>query len=239
MRVLLTRAEPDAGRTAAALAKLGHEAVPAPVTWIRHTGAALPPGRFDAVAATSHHAFGEGGASLDRGLAVFAVGRRTAEAARSAGFRDVRVGAGDASRLGDLLRLTLPRPARVLYLAARDRKPALETALASAGYGVAVAEVYAAEALDRWPLAACDALRGGTVDAALHYSRRGADLTLALAEQEGLEDAVLLLRHACLSRDAAEPLLTRRVPSVAIAERPDEEALLALLPGSPSVQPVR
>jgi uroporphyrinogen-III synthase len=228
MRVLITRPQPDAGRTAAALAERGHIAVLAPVTEIRTSGAALPGGSFDAIAATSHHAFAapEG---LDRRLPVFAVGGRTAAEARAAGFRDVRVGRGDAAGLADLLRLTLPRPARLLYLAGRDRKPLLEEAVAAAGYGIAVAEVYGAEPLPGWPAEAEAALRGRAVDAALHYSRRSVDLTLALAARTGLEDAVLLLRHFCLSGDCAEPLMERRAFSVAVADRPDEDALLALL----------
>ena len=229
MRVLVTRAAPDGERTATALAERGHEAVLAPVTEVRATGAPLPSGRFDAILATSHHAVAVGAEGLDRLLPVFAVGRRTAAAARAAGFRDVRVGAGDAAGLADLLRLTLPRRARLLYGAGRDRKPALEAALGAAGHDVAVAEVYAAEALDAWPAAVRDALRGGAVDAALHYSRRSAGLALALSAAGGLDAAFLSLRHLCLSDDCAAPLSERRASAVRIAERPDEEALLALL----------
>ncbi len=235
MRVLVTRAEPEAGRTAEALARRGHEAVPAPVTAFRRTGAALPGGRYDAVVATSHHAFAarsEGEDGVERARPVFAVGSRTAAAARAAGFRDVRVGAGDASGLADLLRLTLPRPARLLYLAGRDRKPVLEEALAAAGYGIAAVSVYAAEPVEAWPAAALAALRSGAVAAALHYSRRSADLALALAAREGVGDALLALRHLCLSADAAAPLLERGA-TVGIAGRPDEDALLALLADAP------
>ena len=230
MRILVTRAEADAASTATALAKRGHQAVLAPVTAIEPTGAAWPPGRFDAVMATSRHAFAAAlGTELDRVLPVFAVGHGTAAAARAAGFRDVRIGAGDAAALADLLRLTLPRPARLLYLAGRDRKAALEPALGAAGYEVSTVEVYAAEAVTDWPASTRDALREHRIDAVLHYSRRSADLAVALAHRAGLEDAFLLLRHVCLSGDCAELLMERRAASVAIADRPDEEALLAAL----------
>ena len=230
MRVLVTRPLPEAELTAAALAARGHAALLAPVTAIRPTGRALPPGPFDAVAATSHHAFAAAG-PLDRALPIFAVGRRTASAARAAGFRDVRIGRGDAAGLADLLRLTLPRPARLLYLAGRDRKPSLEAALAAAGHAVTAVETYAAEALAAWPAEVLEALRTRDLDAALHFSRRSTDLALRLAAAAGREDAFLLLRHLCLSGDCAEPLMERRAFSVAIADRPEEEALLALLDG--------
>ena len=229
LRVLVTRADEDAQRTAVALGKLGHTAVLAPATMIRALKAGLPHGTWNAFAVTSHHAFLDLEASLDRYRPVYAVGRRTAEAARAAGFRDVRVGTGDATRLADLLRLTLPRPARLLYLAGRDRKPVLEDTLIAAGYDIAVLETYAAEAVSEWPAAALEALRDSRVDAALHYSRRSVDLALALAKASGLADAVMSLHHLCLSEDCAEPLRTLGAASIAIAERPDEDALLALL----------
>ena len=230
MRVLITRSSADAERTAVAVLRLGHEPVLAPVTTIRREPRARPSGRFAAVVATSHHAFTEDDERHgERALPLFAVGGRTAEAARAAGFEDVRIAAGDAESLADLLRLTLPRPARLLYLAGRDRKPALAAALDAAGYRVETVEVYAAEAVERWPASALDALRSGSVDVALHYSRRSVEIALRLAEQDGLVDALLLIHHACLSADVAEPLRRRRAASIAVAERPDEDALLDLL----------
>lgn len=236
MRVLVTRAAVDAPRTVEALAARGHDAVRAPVTEVRATGAAVPWARADALAATSHHAFAALDANVDRSLPVFAVGRRTAEAARAAGFRDLRVGTGDAAGLATLLHLTLPRPARLLYLAGRHRKPDLEAALDAAGCAVEVAETYAAEAVERWPDAVLDALRGGRVDAALHFSRRSADLALGLADAAGLGDALLGLRHACLSADAAAPLLERGAAAVAWTEHPDEDSLMAVLAAAPALR---
>jgi uroporphyrinogen-III synthase len=229
VRVLITRSLADAERTAVAVARLGHEPVLAPVITIRRKPRARPSGRFDAVVATSHHAFEDGEPDRERRLPVFAVGGRTAEAARAAGFEDVRIAAGDAESLADLLRLTLPRPARLLYLAGRDRKPALETALQAAGYDVAVVEAYLAEAVERWPASTLHALRGGTIGIALHYSRRSLEIALRLADQDGLGDALLLLHHACLSADVAEPLRRRDAASIAVAARSDEDGLLALL----------
>ena len=153
MRVLVLRDRDAADETVAALARLGHEALLAPVIEIEPTAMPLPSGRFDALLATSRHAFthDRNAQRWGRRLPVFAVGRRTAEAARAAGFEDVRIGAGDGEGLSTLVRLTLPRPARLLYLAGRDRKRTLEGSLGVAGIGLEVAETYAAVALDHWP----------------------------------------------------------------------------------------
>lgn len=231
MRVLVLRDRGAADETAAALARLGHEALLAPVIDIEPTAMPLPPGRFDALLATSRHAFTLG---LDvqrwgKRLPVFAVGRRTAEAARAAGFDDVRIGAGDGEGLSTLVRLTLPRPARLLYLAGRDRKPTLEASLSGVGVKFEVTETYAAVPVDRWPEAVVESLRRGAVDAALHYSRRSAELALTMSERLGIGDAFLLLHHACLSADVAEPLLTAQAFAVAVAAKPDQDSLLALL----------
>ena len=141
----------------------------------------------------------------------------------------MRIGAGDGEGLSTLVRLTLPRPARLLYLAGRDRKPNLEPSLSAAGIDLEVVETYAAAPLDHWPEAVGRALRDGAIDAALHYSRRSAELALTMSERSGIGDAFLLLHHACLSADVAEPLMAAKAFAVAVAARPDEDSLLALL----------
>ena len=230
MRVLITRDAADAARTAEALARLGHEAVIAPALAIALRPLAPRARHPAALLATSHHAFaGALPEGIDRMAPVFAVGERTAEAARAAGFRDVRVGAGDGAGLVPLVLLTLPRPATLLYLAGRDRKPGIEAALVAAGCGVEVAEVYAAEPAEAWPAAAVGDLDGGAVAAALHYSRRSAGLALDLARRHGLIAPFLSLEHLCVSADAAEPLVAAGASAVAVAARPDEGSLLALL----------
>ena len=231
MRVLVTRDRDAAVETAAALARLGHGALLGPVIDITQTSMPLPSGSFDALLATSRHVFSHG---LDiqrwgKRRPVFAVGRRTAEAARAAGFDDVRIGAGDGEDLATLVSLTLPRPARLLYLAGRDRKPTLEASLSGAGIRLEVVETYAAVPVDHWPETVVKTLRDGGIDAALHYSRRSAELALTMSERLGVGDAFLLLHHACLSADVADPLLAAKAFAVAVAAKPDEESLLALL----------
>jgi len=62
-------------------------------------------GAFDAVVMTSANAARHGGAGLAQfsHLPLFAVGKATADAARAAGFADVRVGDGDAAAIGPQL----------------------------------------------------------------------------------------------------------------------------------------
>ena len=133
-RIALMRAEDDAEATAAELAARAFAVVMAPVIEIRALPAELPRGRFDALVATSPRAI-QALPEADRArwakVPLHVVGARAARVARVAGFALVGEPAADAAALAERLALTLPAGARLLYLAGRDRKPTLETALAA------------------------------------------------------------------------------------------------------------
>lgn len=232
---MVFRAPAAAAKTAALLTAAGHVVSLAPVTRVVTRPIEWPGGRFDAVLATSANAFST--KPPDEALLhrpVFAVGRATAEAARAAGFRDTRVATGDAAFLVTLVRLTLPRPGRLLYLAGHDRKPMTEALLTDAGYRIETIEAYAAEPVARWSEDMLAALRTGTVDAALHFSRRSAELALELASRHDIAARFLDLPHVCLSDDVAMPLRDAGARAVSVATRPDEAALLELLASRPA-----
>jgi uroporphyrinogen-III synthase len=228
LRILVTRAEEDARGTAERLARLGHQAVIASVIAIAPTNEPPPQTAPDALLLTSVHGVPVL-SGLDPGVPVFAVGTRTAQAARLAGMRDVREAAGDAGSLAALVRATLPSGADLLHVAGRDRKPEPGASLAAAGYGVSVWEAYAAEAALTLPEAARSALSAGVLDIALHYSRRSAGLLLALAEEAGLREPLLALHHLCLSEDVAAPLREAGAPRIRVATRPEERFLFAAI----------
>src|SRR5262245_11013669 len=124
MRLLLTRPEPDAARSAALLRGRGHTVLVAPLTRFEPIAADFA-GPFVAVLMTSANAARAAArhTRIDelRTLPVFAVGKRSAEAAHEAKFANVTSADG---ALGDLVRLAsarLPRGARALYLAGEDR----------------------------------------------------------------------------------------------------------------------
>lgn len=233
MEVVLTRARDDAEGSAARLAALGVSATIVPVTQILSLEWRAP-GRIDAVIATSRHAFAgfTGRDVAERAaltaLPLYAVGPATAAAAREVGFGDLRVAAGDAQALVDLLVLTNAR-GRALYLAGVDRKPAIEAALARMGLETALALAYEARALEwdaeaRGKIAA--AARNGA--AVLHYSRRGADLFVKQIDKAGLDQSLGRFLHFAISHDAAAPIQNRGL-RVVVANRPGEDGLFALL----------
>lgn len=232
MRVLVCRALADGASTARALTALGHEPILAPVLTIVPVPVAVPATPLDALLLTSAHGLaglGEADAGSLSLRPAYAVGGQTAAALRGRGFADVRIGTGNGAALVDLLRLTLPAPARLLYLAGRVHKPALPEALTRGGYGVVTLASYDAREVDAWPDAVVSRLRTGAIDACLHFSRRSAALALAMSRRADASVSFGRLRHLCLSADVASPLLESGCSTLLIADRPDEASLLQAL----------
>jgi uroporphyrinogen-III synthase len=227
MRVLLTRAKADAERTAARLEALAHTAVISPVIEIIHTGTTLPSGRFDAVIATSAHALTGGMRSLTH-IPLFAVGERTREAARRVDWKAPIHVSEDAKAFIAHLRAHSPDTRSVLYLAGRHRKPDIEAAARETGLELKIVETYVAREISSLSEDAERALRTGEFDGVLHYSRRSAELFIALAQRAGLWEQAAKLRHLALSPDVAEPLAAAGARTH-VAAHPDEDHLLALL----------
>jgi uroporphyrinogen-III synthase len=231
MRVLLTRAAEDAGATAERLRAMGHDPIVAPLGSVTTLRTAWPDPLPGALAVTSAHAL-PGLLPLPDGaitVPVFAVGERSAAAARAAGFAAVETGPGDGEALATLMAARLPPGGSVLYAAGRVRKPLLEAALGSAGLFVIVAETYAVEPVTTLPDEARAVLQDTRDVCALHYSRGTTERFVALARSAGLEDAVVAMRHLCLSADVAAPLHAAGARWVGIAGSPREPVLLDLV----------
>ncbi|MBE7184469.1 MAG: uroporphyrinogen-III synthase [Methylobacterium mesophilicum] len=223
-RVLVTRPKPDAARTAQALTEAGYEPVVLSLTQtVAVDGVGLPDVAVDAVAATSANALHFAPVSLLEpllDLPFFAVGPRTAQIARQAGFATVREGPGDAPRLA----ASLPPGLRsVLYLCGRVRRPDFEAALRKSGVTPVALETYDTRECVFSSEAARKVLRDRPVDAALLYSG------VAAHGFARLRDAVPGLFGAAIAF-ALSPRIAEAAGLDAFAPpQPNEEALLALL----------
>jgi uroporphyrinogen-III synthase len=233
MRVVVTRPQADGERTAAALEALGHEVLVAPLMRIEPVAADLA-GTWSAIVITSANALQAGSATAGRvkTLPVFAVGDRSAEAARQAGFAEVSSANGD---IEDLVRLVAARAvgakAPLLYLAGEDRTGDLVAQLAAHGVDAEMKVVYRIVA-EVFPPVLAAALESGDVDAVLHFSRRSAELFIQGAKASGVAGPAEDVRHLCLSSQVAEPLAG--ASRIAVAARPEEAALIALLRALPA-----
>lgn len=234
MRVLVTRPLPEAEATAARLLALGHEPLIVPLFRAEPVAADLAEAAV-ALAVTSPRTVAflpEPTIRAMRDSPAFAVGDRTAEALRLTGFRDVRSAAGDVHALAALIVAAgLPAGATVLSPGGDTRAGDLGAALASAGLRLVAPVVYRMVSEPLPPAALGEALVGKRLDAALHYSPNASAGFLRLVVQAGAGPAAASLGHVCLSEAVAAPLRDAGWRSIAVAARPDEDALLALLEG--------
>lgn len=215
--VLVLRPQPGAERTAARARALGLDPVVAPLFSVHALGWTPPPvAAVGAVMLTSANAARLAGDAMKSftGLPCYAVGATTATAAAEAGFADIRVGPGDGAALLALMAADGVRSA--FHPCGREHLP-----LKRAGIAILHVPVYAADAVDRLPDAAGEALGRGAI-ALIHSPRAGALLaTLVGAERAGVRIAAISAEAAAAVGDGWR--------SVAAAPRPRDEALLELV----------
>lgn len=234
MRLLLTRPEPEAARSALALIGRGHQALVAPLMTIEALAADFGPGPFVGVLATSANALRAiaehpQGAAL-RSLPLLTVGDHTARAGRMLGFHDIRSAAGDAQQLVALAAATfVDRDRPLLYLAGQDRAADLAGLLGSLGCAVRTVVTYRARPAQAFPAPVITALREERIDGVLHYSRRTAETYLACAEVANIRRAAAKPVQYCLSHAIATVVSRGGASEVAVAAHPDEAALFRLI----------
>ncbi len=235
-RVLVTRPEPGASHTARRLEAAGFIPLLLPLFETRalFIDAASVPDGAGAVAVTSANAVRHAPAALIERLAArpcFAVGDKTAETARAAGFTCVTEGRGDAEALArTIIAASLAEP--VVYLCGHVRRPVFEETLAAAGIAVRTIEVYDAVRIEDAPDAAISVLGGLPVDAALLYSATGAEALTEFMRRPELAGLFENTAFLCLSKRVADVFERAGRCKIRIAEEPTEDALLSLLGAS-------
>jgi uroporphyrinogen-III synthase len=233
MRLLLTRPEPDAQRTAAALRERGHTVIIAPLLRIESlSDAEIGMGPWTAILITSANAAYAIAAHPRKkalvGVPVFAVGDRSAQAMRDSGFADVSSADGGVGDLARLVGERMTPGSSLLYLAGAERSGDLAAKLGTRNFAVQTTVVYRAVAAARLPPAAIDAL-ARDIEGVLHFSRRTAEVYVNAARSGGLLESALRPAHFCLSAQIAGPLAEAGAISIHVAQRPVEAALIELL----------
>jgi len=230
IRALVTRPQPGAAQTAAALTARGVDALVEPMLTIEF----LPPDTLDLgevqallfTSANGARAFAA--ASPERRLPVLAAGDATARAARAAGFGQVRSAAGDAGALARLAaRCCDPAAGALLHACGADVAGDLAGSLAGAGFAVRRAALYRARPAGTLSPALLEALRSGRLRLALFFSPRTAAVFARLAERNGVGGACRLVCACALSEAVAQALAGLVWREIRVARRPDREAMMA------------
>lgn len=240
MRVLLTRPESRAGKTAAKLEELGHQVDRLPLFAPVQDRAAML-----AALATPHAAIAVTSAEAVRGMAdlgealaphlattIFAIGKATAHAARAAGFHAIDASTGGGGELAArvLAQYADSRPAMpILYLAGEKRMGRFERILADNGIDLVVAETYRMEKIPYTLEAQQALLVQNKADAVFFFSREAANAFFALEIFGQSRDAIRKTLFLCLSRNIAEAVPEELSNSAVVSDNPDEDELIDLL----------
>jgi uroporphyrinogen-III synthase len=233
VRILVTRPQPAAAQTAAALRARGHAPIVAPLVQIDILSKIDPKAaEWAAILLTSANALlgiqKSAGRSAWRGVPVFAVGDATAKAARDMGFTDVTSAGGNVSDLANLVTERLKPPARLLYPAGEERSGDLAESLRAKNFEVDLVVVYRFITARVLPEPAAAAL-AGEIDAILHFSRAGAEGFLSAARNSNLLEVALKKPiHFCMSEQVAAPLRAAGATRIQVATQSTQDALLEL-----------
>jgi uroporphyrinogen-III synthase len=227
MRILTTRPQEDGKEIAARLAERGHEALLAPLLTPRfHEGP--EPDLNDVVAILATSANGIRALvrrTPKRDFSVFAVGPQTAEEARKSGFTEVRNADGDAKALALAATLWAARKGVLLHVCGEDAPGTLAENLTLRGFKVRRCPLYAIEPATSLPEAARRALENRSLDGVMFFSPRSARIFGALADGLPTED----LTAYCISPATAQALSPMPFAHIAVAARPNQAAILALV----------
>jgi uroporphyrinogen-III synthase len=208
-RVLVLRPEPGASATVERARALGLDAVAAPLFEIEPVDWEAPEAiRFDGLLLTSANAVRFGGDQLEtlRGLKVYAVGEATAAAARDAGFDIAATGDDGVDRLLGSIEAGL----KLLHLCGTERR-----APQNARQSITAVVVYRSEETD-----APDPLLAHESVALIHSPLAGQ----RFSEIIGSRSSIGIVAISNAAADALGP----GWKWVEIADRPSDEALLAL-----------
>jgi uroporphyrinogen-III synthase len=236
--ILVTRPQPDNEATAAALRAKGLDVLLAPM--LRFEPVAFhddADARYGAVIVSSANAI----RAIEPHLAarlltlpLFAVGERTAEAARRAGFQSIAVAAGNAEALRDLIVAsvrgkTLKKASTLLYLAGADLAGDLAGELGERGFSIVTHTTYRMIPVQGLPQGVRDAFAANQVDVVLHYSRRSARAFLDAVRAAGIEISALAIPQCCISDAVASVIRDVGATQVTVARSADENGLFEAL----------
>jgi uroporphyrinogen-III synthase len=243
VKLIVTRPEPDAGRTAAALEAHGHEAVRAPLMNIEFIEdgdiAALG---YQAILVTSANGIRalvrQAGHDRYFGVPVHAVGETSAAEARGLGFWTVHAAAGDlASLAGQAATALRPEDGPLLYVTGDKIAGDLAGMLGAKGFDVRRHVLYRAVAADALPRGVPAGIESGGIDGVVLMSPRTAEIWRRLAPSGLFDGRTRPFWCFCLSPAVAAALTAdsrSKRENIVIAKMPALEDLISVIAESGS-----
>lgn len=163
---------------------------------------------------------------LDRALTTWCVGPATAEAARHAGFSDIRESAGNAIDLADFISAhATPSNRPLLHVANAAATGTLKQTLTRLGFDVNFAPLYAMRPADTLPDSLKQLIDRGAPAIILIHSAKGAAALANVIQAPHLKAWHLV----AISEQACAPLASLACGGTHIANAPNEAGLMRAL----------
>ena len=231
MRVLITRHASAAAKLAAFLDANGFEPQLEPLLEIEFNLLPVSLEGVQAMIVTS----GNGASALaqstdERSLTVLAVGGVTASVLETEGFNRVLTASGDVKSLIELAAETFSPDAGILaHISGEHIAGDLAGALTAKGFSLRRDVLYRAETPSVMSDATIKSFADHTIDVVLLFSHRTATIFANLVTQAALGSKLAFATAICLSEAVAQPVQELNWQKIAIAETPDQQALLQTL----------
>ena len=241
MRVLVTRPQPGADRTASRLISLGHTPVILPLFkafHFRDIAVQMMSHPCSAIVMTSAEAFTVLEPVRDQithlfPVPIFAVGSATAEVARNFGFNNIFTGTSGGADLADMICEQAKSNRKIIenlfYLAGQPRSNDLESQLAAHKIRCRTETVYEMRPTEITEGELRNVIVQQAPDAILFYSAEATRRFFNLATINGSDNMVKDVRLLCLSRNIAAVIPQNLEKNVEISIRADETSLMDLL----------
>jgi len=231
-KILLTRPRAASEKLASLLAERGFECMIDPLLMITPTNAPRPDGHFQAVMATSAHAF----TGLDKknadlfSLPCFCVGEPTGHIARSHGFTDVRCGASDGAALAAFMLAALADTKRpLLHLCGEIVEDKARHILNQNDIEVISWVAYRADAVDDFSPETHQLFKSHSLTAIPLFSPRSAQILTSLITKNHLATVCSSIVALGLSQAVVDVLQILPWKEVRVAKAPSEEKMIESL----------
>jgi uroporphyrinogen-III synthase len=227
MRVLITRPQEDAVRTAEILKSRGHDPIIAPLLQTNfHNGPDVALDGVQAILATSANGVRAlARRTSRRDVPLFAVGPQTEEEAHAHGFTMVRNANGDSKTLAAATAgWAAPDKGELLHVKGAEADGTLASLLKAHGFDVRTLVLYDVADVGLPEMARVQ-IANHQIDAALFFSARSARIFKDAVERLPLETVMAV----CISAATAEALQPLAFGSVRVATQPNQDALLGCL----------
>ncbi len=232
MRVLITRAEPAAGRTASRLKISGFSPVCLPLFKIEPLNVALPRKDYHGYIFTSSNAIdalgGMGWSNENPDANCFCVGETTAKSAEQAGFSKLVIADGGGGSLANIIRSDYMQTGlRLLFPTTPDRLFDMKSALPKAI--VDEVHVYQAGKIPLNQSQVSDALKHCAGGAVCSYSARSAACLDTLISRYALTELSRKISHVAISKAASDKIDPSNWKDISCSLRPNESSMIEQL----------